>query len=89
MADDKTATMTEETRDDFKRVLDLECALTKTRDALRVIARALGDVAERHAGAEAWEPTQEDVSTLYGAVSLIEYVADECDRAYWGQHEPI
>ena len=71
------------------RARDMEHAVTKTRDALHVIARALEHVAERHAGAEARELTQDDVSTLYGAVSLIEYAADECDRAYWARHAPI
>ena len=69
--------------DDFRRVCDLEYALTKTRNALRVITQCLEDMAERHATPETNKLTQEDVSALYGAVTLLGYVSEECDRAYW------
>lgn len=79
---DKTATKTESARDDFKRVCDLEYALTKTRDALRVISRGLEDVTEKHA-TDNPALDREDISLLYGSVTLLDYIAEECDRAYW------
>jgi len=84
MADVKTepATTTEHA-DYYKRVHDLEYALTKTRDALRVITCGLEDMAERHATPDTMKMTQEDVSALYGTVTLLDYVTRECDRAYW------
>lgn len=83
MADAKTATKTEETRDYFKRVCDLEYAITKTRDVLRVITHSLEDMAERHATPDKRELSEDEVSELYGAITLLDYVAGECNRAYW------
>lgn len=68
-----------------RRVDELEYSLTKTRDALRVIARALEDMAERHACASGRELSGDDVSLVYGAVNLLDCVAADCDRAYKGE----
>lgn len=87
MADDRAATNAGGTRDDFKRICDLECALTKSRDALRVIVRMLEDMAERHATQDARELSEDDVSALYGTITLLNYTAGECERAYWGGAE--
>ena len=83
MADAKT----DETRDYFNRVNDLEYAITKTRDALRLISTGLEDMAERHSTTDAMELTKDDISMLYGAVTLLDYIANECDRAYWEKGE--
>ena len=67
------------------RVNDLEYSLNKTRDALRVISRSLEDLANNHAGEDELTITQDEVSMLYGTVSLLDYVADECGRAFRGE----
>lgn len=59
--------------------MSLEAALINTRDQLRVIARALESYAEG-AGAD-----ERDASIVYGAVGLLEYTADGCDRAVMGE----
>ena len=68
-----------------RRMNDLEYSLTKTRDALRVIARGLEDIAEEHASADALLFTQDDISMLYGTVNLLDCVAADCDRAMTGE----
>lgn len=84
MADAKTATKTEaKASDDYKRVCELEYTVTKTRDALRVITSSLEDMAERHSTPDKMKLSQDDVSMLYGFITLLDYVTGECDRAYW------
>ena len=61
-----------------RRAVDLEAALIDTRDQLRVIARALASYAE---GADGKAAGDRDISLVYGAVGLLEQVADGCDRA--------
>lgn len=58
--------------------MSLEAALINTRDQLRVIARALASYAE---GADGPGADERDASIVYGAVGLLEYTADGCDRA--------
>lgn len=69
--------------DDYKRVCELEYTVTKTRDALRVITHALEDMAERHSTPDKRELSDDEVSELYGVITLLDYMAGECDRAYW------
>jgi len=69
----------------FRRVNELEYSLTKTRDALRVIARGLEDMAEKHAAPDERQLSGDDVSLIYGAVSLLDCVADDCHRAALGE----
>ena len=75
--------------DEYRELLrhsnNLEYALVRTRDALRVIARSLEDFEEEHAStAERMREglTEDDVSLLCGAVNLLDYVAADCDRAF-------
>ena len=72
---------------ELRRVYSLEYNAIKTRDALRVIARSLDGLAERHATAEERRQglTEDDVSMLYGAVGLLDNVAEECNRVYMGE----
>ena len=70
---------------DFARVCDLEYALIRTRDALAVVTRGLGDFVDSHAGADENKITQDDASFLFGAVNLLECVAADCDRAVNGK----
>ena len=74
-----------ERRDMLRRVNELEYSLTKTRDALRVIALGLEDMAEKHATADERQLSGDDVSLIYGAVNLLDCVAADCDRAYRGE----
>lgn len=69
----------------LRRVCDFEYSLNQAHDALLVITRAVGDVAERHASPDNRELDEEDISTLYGIISLLESVADGCKRAYMGE----
>ena len=74
-----------ERRDMLRRVNELECVLTKTRDALRVIARGLEDMAEKHEAPYERELSGDDVSLIYGAVNLLDCVADDCHRVTMGE----
>ena len=74
-----------ERRDMLRRVNELEYGLTKTRDALRVIARGLEDMAEKHAAPDERELSGDDVSMIYGAVNLLDCVADDCHRVTMGE----
>ena len=70
----------EKRTDHFKRACDLEYALVKTRDAITVIARGLEDFAQTDT---VQNMAEADASLIFGTVNLLEYVADECNRAYW------
>lgn len=74
-----------ERRDMLRRVSELEYSLTKTSDALRLIARGLGDMAEEHAARDVSGLSDYDISLLCGAVNLLDCVAADCDRAYRGE----
>lgn len=74
-----------ERRDMLRRVNELEYSLTKTRDALRVIALGLEDMAEKHAAPDERQLSGDDVSLIYGAVNLLDCVADDCNRATLGE----
>ena len=71
--------------DKTNRVFTLEYSLIRTRDALRVVTRSLEDLAEKHASADERELTEEDISTLYGAVTLLDCVTADCDKVFRGQ----
>lgn len=72
-------------RDMLRRVNSLEYSLTKNRDALRVIARGLEDMAEKHAAPDERQLSGDDVSLIYGAVNLLDCVADDCHRSAMGE----
>lgn len=74
-----------ERRDMLRRVNELEYSLTKTRDALRVIVLGLEDMAEKHATPDERQLSDDDVSLIYGAVNLLDCVADDCHRAVLGE----
>ena len=69
----------------LRRVDELKYSLSKTCDALRVIARGLEDMAEEHAARDVSGLSDYDVSLLCGAVNLLDCVAADCDRAYRGE----
>ncbi len=95
MADASKVTVTDEVaerlgadvngkRDDFKRVCELEHTIIKSRDALRVITHTLEDMAERHSTPDdKRELSDDEVSELYGTITLLDFIANECDRAFW------
>jgi hypothetical protein len=72
-----------------RRIDDLEYALVRTRDALRVIARSLGGIADGYASEEERRQgmTSDDVDMLYGAVGLLDFVACDCERTFYGDTE--
>ena len=76
----------EEMRERLRRVNELEYSLVKTRDALAVVARSLGDFADGYATEENRRRglSDDDVSTLYGVANLLECVAQQCDSAVKG-----
>ena len=69
----------------LRRVCDLEYSLNQTHDALLVITRAVDGIVARHAGPDERELDEDEVSTLYGIISLLESVTDGCKRAYMGE----
>ena len=68
----------------MRRVNELEYSLVRARDALRVIGRSLEGLAEEYAGEDERRQglTQDDVSLLFGAVSLLDNVACDCERTF-------
>lgn len=81
---DVTAEAGARKRDDFARMCDLEYALVRAHNSLAVITRGLCELVNDHAGEDERTLTAADVSFLFGAVNLLEGVADECDRAVGG-----
>ena len=73
--------------DDYSRVCELEAELVRARASLLVIARSLGELADKYATQEARERgiSENDVNMVYGASNLVEQVAAECFRAYKGE----
>lgn len=73
--------------DDFSRVCELEADLVKVRTSLLVVSSSLEAIADRYADPKVREQgvSVDDVDTLYGAVSLLDGIAAECQRAYKGE----
>lgn len=65
----------------FRRVNELEYSLTKAHDALMVISYGLESMADDHATPNNRELSNDDLCMIYGAVNLINGVAEDCDRA--------
>ena len=66
-------------RDMLERVNELSYTVIRTRDGLRVVIRALEDFAQTDTVNDMGE---DDSSLIFGAVNLLEQMADACDRAF-------